>query len=57
MFKHNKGGVKPMPQSSMPQKTATGSGSGVKASKVAIKTSAPMHPHKLDGRHTPGAMK
>lgn len=57
MFKHNKGGVKHMPQKSAKVHMEVGSGSRPTGGKHGIETSAPMHAHKLDSRHTPGALK
>lgn len=56
MFKDSKGGVMPPAQSSMPQNTATHSGSRPNQSRVAIETSAPANPHTL-GRAPGGWLK
>lgn len=57
MFKNNHGGVKHPMQKSAKVHDAVGSGSRPTPSKHAIETSAPKMPHKLDGRHVPGALK
>jgi hypothetical protein len=47
--------MKPM---SSPQNTSTGSSSRPDGKgRFPIKSSAPDHPHHLDGRHVPGALK
>lgn len=47
--------LKPM---SAAQNTSVGSGSRPETKgKHPLKSSAPMHPHHLDGRHVPGALK
>lgn len=56
MFKKDVGAVKPPAQSSMPQKTAVGSGSRPTGGSVAIETSAPSQPHELN-RAPPGWLK
>ena len=58
MFKHNKGGTKPMMKGdSAKVHIPAGSGSRPVTSKHGIETSAPDHPHKLDSRHVKGALK
>lgn len=58
MFHHNKGGTKPeMKGTSAKTFMPVGSGHKPHKGKHGIKTSAPEHPHKLDGRHTSGALK
>jgi hypothetical protein len=56
MFKNDRGGVRAPAQTSMPQKTAVGSGSRPSGGKVAIPTSAPSNPHTLE-RDPPGWLK
>ncbi len=50
-------GVMAPKQSSAKVHIAAGSGSRPTKSSMPIHTSAPHHPHKLDGRHVPGALK
>lgn len=58
MFKNDKGGVRPPSTGgSMPQNTATGSGSRPdNACKTTLDTSAPANPKTL-GRDVPGSLK
>ena len=53
MFKGDKGGVMPPPQTSMKQNTDVGSGSRPNGGKVEIPSSAPADPHML-GRFDKG---
>lgn len=58
MFKNNKGGVKPtMMGNSAKTFMPVGSGSRPVTSKIAIETSAPSMPHKLDSRAPAGFLK
>lgn len=58
MFKNNKGGVKaPSKGTSAKVHIPAGSGSRPVTSKMAIDTSAPKMPHKLDSRAPAGALK
>lgn len=58
MFKNNKGGVKPtMVGDSAKVHIPAGSGSRPVTSKMAIETSAPRDPHKLDSRAPAGFLK
>lgn len=58
MFKDNKGGVKPMMVGdSAKVHIPVGSGSRPVTSKMAIATSAPKDPHKLDSRAPAGFLK
>lgn len=56
MFKHDQGGTRAPAQTSMPQKTAVGSGSRPTGGKVGIMTSAPANPHTLE-RAPPAYLK
>src|SRR5258707_11546279 len=56
LFKQDKGGVRPMKESSMPQSTAVGSGSRPTPSRVPIDTSAPVDPKTL-ARDVPRSLK
>ena len=57
IFHKSPGGVKQSHGGSAKVHIPAGSGSRPVKSSSPIMTSAPKHPHKLDGRHVRGALK